>query len=262
MHENRRLPSFINEAAIDGAALFAQYWGRGHGLKPEGKIHFNRFLEKIKTGQKTHPLDNMRILDGFSYEVEGTDLLENQKGILLLSNHSVEGPLRGYGNTFLIDYIFYQAAEEKIRWMQGKGSSAIELIHEALGQATNTITVGNGNGTSGVRELLKAWERGESVGLYPEGVQKKDLQKGDPRAGKLMLLAVKREIQIFTAASYFENGHFRVSIDHLNNEALLSAYDLPSEFMPEQAMIDYAMTMIARHLPPEKRGAYKMGVGL
>lgn len=237
--------------AIDAAALFAQYWGRGHGLKPEGKLHFEEFIRKMKAGERADPISNMQMLDGFRYTFEGSELLTNQGGILLLSNHSVEGPLRGYGNTAVIDYIFYQTTGERIRWVQGHGSSIVGKIHVALGQTMNTITVANGNGVSGAKELLRTLIRGESVGLYPEGVQKKELQRGDPRAGKIITLAANRGIPVFCASSYFSNDCFRLFIDALDNPIIKGRGNSP------QAIVDYAMTTIASHLPENRRGFYK-----
>ncbi|MEX2012894.1 MAG: hypothetical protein WD967_00650 [Candidatus Levyibacteriota bacterium] len=243
---------------IDTAALFVQYWGRGHGLKPEGKPHFEEFLRKVKAGERSDPASNIQIFNGFTFSTEGAELLKNQKRILLLSNHSVEGPLRGYGNTLVIDSVVEQAAGERIRWAQGHGSSIVDKIHDALGQTMNTITVADGNGISGVKEIIRAWERGESVGLYPEGVQKKALQKGDPRAGKVMLLAARKDISIFTAVSYFENDHFSVAIDKLDNQLLAETVSNPFGNTPSQHAVDLAMNTMAPHLPPHKRGRYKL----
>lgn len=237
--------------AIDGAALFAQRWGRGHGLKPEGKPHFEKFVLKVKSGEKADPAKSIRMLDGFNHTAEGRDLLKNQGSILLLSNHSVEGPLRGYGNTVLIDYIYNEESGGRIRWIQGQGSSPVNLIHEALGNTMNTITVGGGNGISGAKELLRAFKNGESVGLYPEGIQRARLQKGDLRAGKVIILSAILDIPIFCASSYFSNGFFRLYIDRLDNSKIMKIKDLP------QDVVDFAMTTIAQHLPWNRRGYYQ-----
>ncbi len=261
MNERLRngIATFQKDILVDGTAIFFQKWGWGHDLKPQGKRHLAELSRKIKTGERSNPISNFGILDGFGYTAEGTELLENQKGVLILSNHSVKGPLRGYGNTLLIDYLFHQATGgEEIRWAQGHGSSIIEKIHDVLGKTMNTITVGNGTGIAGAKELLRAWGKRESVGLYPEGIQKKKLQKGDPRAGKVIIMATNRGIPIFCVSSYFEHDVFRVSVNRLSPTIITHIGSSP-EFAKNSAQVavDYAMITIAKELPRELQGYYQ-----
>lgn len=257
---SKELARFIQPITIDLAAFWLQL-GEG-GIKPEGKPHLRKFLELIKNGSKAALSDNIHILDGYDYtsSVLGLENLEALKGknIFLVGNHSSEGPLRGHGQILLTSFYVKNCTDQEIRWVHGSDKTTVqELSRKQVEKTFNTIPVGDGDGSKGVRMILGAFKNQESVGIYPEGNGYKELHKGDPRAGRIILYAVKNNIPIICASTGFRNGVFSIAFSLLDSSSVIK---LENESDQKNAagekIIDYAMETIAQHLTPDRRGHY------
>lgn len=244
---------------VHRASLYLQYWGIGHTLKPEGKPHWEKLLWKIENGEQITPSEEIGIVNGFNRKVEGMDKLESisrEKGFLVISNHSKEGPVQGWGQFFVINHAVKQTTGREIVWAQGSGSyGASDLVSEI----TETIKVGSGRGIEGVKEIFYSMQT-KPVGIFAEGTQKKNLKRGDYRAGKIIARAVKHDIPVVCIASSFVNGEISISADILDPLEVKRLETQDDKVNMHQEIVDYAMTTIASHLPENRRGVYTKAV--
>ncbi|MEX2007275.1 MAG: hypothetical protein WD992_00695 [Candidatus Levyibacteriota bacterium] len=277
-----RLPAFVQEMPVRlesakreiqtrGASLYLQYWGIDHRLTPSGKEHWNNLLRKFKNRERVNPSTEIGVVDGFDYHVTGVDKLESldpEKGFLLISNHSNEGPVRGWGQVFVMSHAVKQATGKDIVWAQGSAASGSS---NAVRESVRTIKVkheknwkkkirkklhikSSGNGITGAKNILRSMKT-EAVGIFPEGTQKRDLKKGDSRTGVIIASAARQGIPVVCISTSFTNGEIFVSADILDSseiQRLESSYE-----NPYQAIVDYTMITIASHLPKNRRGHYR-----
>ncbi len=247
-----RLEHVKTRIQIGAASAYLRHWGTNHNYKPEGKEEWNRFVGKIIDGQPTTPSSEIGVLNGYKYHIEGTDNLRNidpQKGLLVIANHSNEGPFRGWGQTFVMHYAVEKVTGKEIVWAQGDAASGSS---DTIRKSVKTIKVNSGTGIEGARNILRSLKT-DAVGIFAEGKQERDLQMGDYRAGKIISTAAKNNIPIFCISSSFVNGEIHVVVDN---------FELPKiqESADYQALVDAAMIKIASHLPSTRQGYYRKKV--
>lgn len=263
-----RLPTFVHELPtwtqnlkrkiqIKGASAYLQYWGKDHQLQPEGKENWERFLWKIENRQITTLSDEIGIVNGFNYYVEGMDNLENidtDRGFLVIANHSNEGPVRGWGQVIVMNHAVKKTTGEEIVWAQGGAASGTSAV---AGESVRTIKVNSGSGIGGAKNVLQSLKT-EAVGIFAEGTQERDLQRGDYRTGKIMARAAKHNIPVICIATSYVNGEIYVTADALDSSKIQRLEQIQQENVnPYQVIVDYAMTTIASHLPQDRRGYYE-----
>lgn len=280
MHENLAR-SFIANAAVEGAGIVLQF-GKGHGLKPEGKPHLREFLKNVKQGKSQHPAEVVRMLAGFEYHVEdlyGLSEINLEKGALILANHSKEGPIMGYGQVAVLNYHFDALTDRHIRWTQGKGSMVADMVHHQLEQSMDTIYVDNSEvdeagyvkdwtlwvtpgklprrkSIEGTLKLFRALGDGGIVGVFPEGDHNDSLIKATPLAGHVIEFAARRGIPIICISTRFSNDRFSFSLhDPLSANKIKELAALGED--GRQAIADYAMTVIASGIPEDRQGYYR-----
>lgn len=284
MHESFTRSLLVN-ASVEATGLWLQL-GKGHGLKPEGKPYLREFLENIKQGKPQNPAEIVRMLTGFEYQVEDLDGLSRlnlSKGALILANHSTEGPLIGYGQVFALNYHFDRLTGRQIRWTQGKGNMITDRVHHQTKTSMDTIYVDNSEVNSagyikdwtfwvtpgklprkkdsaGTRKLFTALDDGGIVGIFPEGSPGDNLQEASPLAGHVIKSAAKKGIPIVCISTRFSDDKFGFSLyEPLSAEKIKELAALGED--GNQAIADYAMTIIASGMDESRRGYYKDFVG-
>jgi len=237
----------------------------GEAITDLGKIFFELMVGKIKKGEKTPLSEYFGVLNGFGLAIEGLDSLKmlTGKNALYLSNHTENGPLRnGHWKLFATNYVVKEITEKEIRWTYGQDrSTGQELFREPVTKSVNAIPVREGTGIAGIREILKAFQSQDSVGLYPEGDGRKELIKGDPKAGGIIYHAAIKGIPIVAISAWFEKEK---NVCHLNfalldNTFIKSMGNVSSNRDDNrQRIVDYAMTAISQNMPSQLRGYYQL----
>ena len=253
-------PNWLQRRLLDGAY---HYLLQGKvPITDLGKAFFSVMIDKVKNGELTPFSEYFGVLGGFKFSIEGLNFLVSLKGknALFLENHTTNGPVRGgHWKLFATNYVVKQITGKEIRWTFGQDKTTpIESFRGPATKSINAIPVREGNGTEGIRLMLKAFEDQESVGLYPEGNGRKELTKGDPRAGGIILLAARRNIPIIATAAWFEKGTCHLKFIPLNNEHIKNLASIPAnKDTNRRDIVDYAMIKIATNLPFQLRGYYK-----
>jgi hypothetical protein len=236
----------------------------GEPLTDLGKIQFQRLVEQLKKGEKTSFSEHIGVLSGLKIHSSGVDLLESlkEKGALFLENHTENGPLKnGDWKLFATNHIVKQITGKEIRWAFGKDRTTFsEFLRKYIVENMDAIPVKDGDGTEGIRLIMKAFQNQDSVGLFPEGNGGKELRQGNPKAGGIILLAAKKNIPVVSTAAWFdrEKRSCHLSFTLLNNN-FITGLTTPSmdKSTAKQQIADYAMAMIAQNLPVKLRGHYQ-----
>lgn len=225
-----------------------------------GKIQFQRLVEQLKIGEKTSFSEHIGVLSGLKIHSNGIDLLENLKGkgALFLENHTENGPLRnGDWKLFATNHIVKQTTGKEIRWAFGKDRTTFsELLRNFVVENMDAIPVKDGNGTEGIRLIMKAFQNQDSVGLFPEGDGGKELRQGNSKAGGIILLAAKKNIPVVSAAAWFDKEEKSCCLSFVlldNNFIKRLAASSMDKYITKQKIVDYAMAMIAQNLPVKLR---------
>lgn len=233
---------------------------RGGNLTETGRSNFKNLATFIKKVEKTSFSKHIDILDGFELSVEGLSCLEEikDKHALFLSNHTNNGPLKGYWKLFVLNHLVQERTHKEIKWTYGKDKSTLqEFARKMIGESLETIAVREGNGAEGIRSILNAFNQQESVGLFPEGDGNKTLLKGDPKAGGIILLAARRSIPIIVISGWVQENICHVNFLPLDQITVLELGSNKDKPAGKQNIVDYAMTQIAQRLPLHLRGYYR-----
>ncbi|MBI2613473.1 MAG: hypothetical protein HYW62_01775 [Candidatus Levybacteria bacterium] len=243
-------------------------------LTASGEINFQIMAERIKKGKQTPLSEYIGVLNGFKLSSEGSSFLEGLKGTgtLFLENHTIQGPINGSWKLFATNYLIKKMTGKEIRWISGQNKSTTQRFfrhpiiesHRAIlnrgnpiGKSANSIPVGEGNGTKGIKLILKAFSDQESVGLYPEGEEHRELIRGDPKAGGIILFAARKNIPIISTSAWFGENTCYLSFTLLDNEFIEALGTSPGRENNKQDIVDYAMAEIAQNMPRELRGYYQ-----
>lgn len=251
-----------------GSLEFGAWWLQlGNKLKPEGKKHHWNLFHLIATGQKTSLDQHIQILSGYDYtsQINGLENLGALRGqnILLLGNHSHLGPIEGYGETILTSYYVKKYTDEEVRWIRGRGKSLKENARQLVDKSIGTIPIYDDRIMS-LKAILEAFRDNETVGLYPEGENSITLKPGNPTAGKLVMIAIEKDIPVILASTHFQDNTFFANFAPLFDEEknkqiqnIFKKLTRQEENEMKGNLVNYTMARIARHLPEHKRGYYR-----
>ncbi|MBI2049706.1 hypothetical protein HYT32_02270 [Candidatus Roizmanbacteria bacterium] len=250
---------FMQRRAVDLGIYYIL--SGGDELTNVGKTNFKKMKNTIKKRENVNLSDYIEVLNGFHLSLDGLNPLEDLKGkgALYLGNHTAEGPIRnGNWKLFAISYYVKKITGKEIRWTYGQDkSTAQELYRKPVTESINAISVGERDGSQGVRDILKAFQNQDSVGLFPEGKSNKELIRGDPRAGGIVLHAAKKNIPIATIAAWFGENTCHLSFTLIDNDSIrIMGSGLSNKDESKQEIVDYVMRQIAQNLPPRLRGYY------
>lgn len=232
----------------------------GYGIKREGWNSYMDTVRKIKNGERKPMSEMAEALRGFEVDMQGLNSFEglSEGKFFVVGNHSSEGPLRGLGETFLVNRAVRLVTEKEVRWVQGmQGGSSPNVVHEQIAYTANSILVPKENGTDTLKKIFSTLREGNPVGIYPEGDKYKELARGDERAGAIFRFAAKNGIPLVLAGTSFENDRFTLKFDRINPRDLLLIEKECSKEEVSQEIVDYTMGRLAQLLPEWKRGFYK-----
>lgn len=270
------LKEFVINRGIDIAAWRSK---RGeYPLTTKGEENYKTFINGLKKGIPMNISEQMGILDGYDY-ISGVRGLENleglapNKGCLILTNHEKELPLKGDSIIFPIGFHVKKKGGKEIRWVYGTDISLNQFGKGGYEKSLNFILVGGKDLTGrkktqikGMRGLLRAVGK-DFVGLYPEGDNSDKLLKGRPEAAGIIASAASRGVDIICSSTSLKGKAFNVAFQKLDNEKVLELWrqrrkgvnksSTQTNHEAEQKLVDYAMSVIAQGLPPEKRGYYQ-----
>ena len=252
------------QAKVDEFIIRYIQLGKNHGLKPEGKPYLRQFIDDYKRGIPLVFSRYIHMLDGFDYEsnISGLDNLEDIKNqpMLIVANHSNEGPLRGgHGQRLVISYYINRATQKEIRWLHGGDKTTPQdLVRKRLAQRSNTILVRDDDPETSRTLIIQAFRNKDIMGINPEGDGSKTLLRGKPEAGRMLWLSTINNYSIVCVATYFEKDTFFLNIaPPLDNEIIKNAAKQSSHRNTAfQQIVDCAMHTIAQHLPENRRGYY------
>ncbi|EKD64552.1 MAG: hypothetical protein ACD_50C00344G0003 [uncultured bacterium] len=232
-------------------------------LKPEGKQRFDEFFNDIRAGKRVALSDYIEMFLGYDFksEIKGVENLEYlyDQPILVVANHTNMGPMRGEWQHATISYYVKQATGKEIRWLHGHDPTTTQdLLREKMHKSINSIPVRDPDPFRLARYLIPAIKNEDSMGLFPEGDGSKYLRKGLPEAGRLIALFSRKDINIISCSSMYQDETFFLTFDSLDKEKIkiLQCNDTERDRVGE-AIVDYAMAKTAKHLPSNRRGSYK-----
>lgn len=249
---------------VDEVVLRSVQFGKNRGLKKEGKLHFDQLIEDYKQGRQILLSRYIHVLDGSDYEsningVENLDAIKDQAA-LFVANHPYQDPLRGgHCQRILINHYVNQATQKEIRWLHGLDKTTIEqFTRNRFAKQSNTIPVRDDDPETAGRLIKQAFRNNDAIGINPEGDGNTTLLRGLPKAGQMILLSVINNYNIVCVTTDFRNDSFFLTFGlPLDNEKLKKAKNISQDRdLLRQTISDYAMAMIAMHLPEEKRGYY------
>lgn len=232
-------------------------------LKPEGKPLYDEFVNSLQKGEKIALSNYIEMFLGFDFKsgikgLENLTVLKN-KPILLVANHHSKGPLGGDWENVVISYYIQQTLAQELRDLHGNDPTTIRNLFRIKGQeSTNSIPVRDPNPQRSALLLRRAIMNRDSLRLYPEGDGGVNLRKGLPDAGRLIAICAMSGMDIATCSVRFQSDTFFLTFDTLDNQEIERlGSEKNSRAAVGQNIADYAMEIIARHLPESRRGYYR-----
>lgn len=251
------------ERKLDEMVLRSVQFGKNRGLKKEGKPHFDKLISDYKRGEQILFSRYIHILDGFDFEsnISGLNNLEEAKNrsILIVANHSNEGPLRGHGQRLVINHNVNQITQKELRWLHGLDKTTPERFTRIrFANQSNTIPVRDGDPKASFNLIRQALRDKDAIGINPEGDGSIILLQAKPKAGQMLWLSAINNYAIVCVATYFEKDAFFLSVaPPLDSQRILNAAKQSNDKVSTfQEIADYAMRTIAQHLPENRRGYY------
>lgn len=255
----------------DEAILRSRQFGINRGLRPEGKPDFNELVEDYKQGEQILLSRYIGILKGFDYgsNIYGLKNLDaiKHEGVLLVGNHPYQDPLTGgHCQRILINYHVDLITQKEVRWLHGLDTTSIEhFTRDRFAKQSNSIPVRD-NDPEAARDLIRpAIRNRDIIGINPEGDGNKSLLRGLPKAGQMILFSFLNHYNIVCVTTDFQNDSFFLTFHPpLNSERIKKVLEILKDNRGNhdkrdeiwQAISDFAMAIIARSLPEEKRGYY------
>lgn len=250
---------------FDEAILRSRQFGLNRGLRPKGKPHFDQLIKDYTEGKQILFSNYIGILYGFDYEsnINGLENLEEIKDqpILIVANHPYEDPLKGgHCQRILINYHVSNITKKEVMWLFGEDKTSPEhLMRKRFSRQSNTILVRDDDPETSRTFIRQAFRNKDIIGLNPEGDGKKTLLRGLAKGGEMIIFYALNNYCIVCVSTDFKNNAFFLAVDPpLDNVRIREARKILKNDKKklEQMISDYAMSIIAQHLPEEKRGYY------
>lgn len=253
----------------------AEYYLRfGHNLKtPAASRESREVFDKWFSGESTPFSKHARaLLEGFNLNIESVEGVSNSEGEIIVINQPNTGPLRGNWFKYLLNLAVAQRrnfnGNFENRWVQKDMSESPILKETPLGiqkrrlarminKSCNTILVdpaakGRANVTA-VLDMRRHLTEGGVLTVCPEGQDHPVLGRGKSDSAELvaMLAGKNRDKAIVRPVAAWSKG------DNLNLR-FGRPIDTNLLYANSLRVADNIMVEIARLLPPEKRGVYRI----
>jgi hypothetical protein len=267
----------IENFGADSSLLHPYGFRTNPPLTEEGERAWNELMNDIANLRKTEPSKHADVNTGYEIHIDekslaNLDNIDPNRGLIVMANHSSEGPKRGWTQMILINSLFREATGEELIWVQGYGYSCMNIVHKALGETVGSAYVDNRKeegdkqirgkkfwfvpgklpeqrSPKGTISLLRGLLKGSPYALFPEGDQGKILKEGNPTAGHLALTAAEKNIQIVCASISYRDKKFSVVINNIDPETIKG-------LKSDEARIKHIMEVMASGLPEDRRGPY------
>lgn len=247
-------------------------------LSPVGRQVYKKIADDVLLGKPVTPREYIDIFDGYSFEAEGLNNLEElgDAACVFVANHTIQGPIRGLASLFILtDYYVHEKTGKPIRFLQTVGKEeelgnqpelvkrisryVVHTIHEQIAVATSGILVDNGNGASPILDALTALRKQTAhIGICPEGTQQESLARGDYKAGKFIEHVLKRGTPVIPLAHWTSGKTIHIRFGSAISQDILDTIsDVSDPKQKGQEVIDTVMTRLARLLPVTLTGWYK-----
>lgn len=235
--------------------------GKYHKTSHEASPFLHELVKNVIYRRHFLTSGQMNILKGFSTCNEGLEELGSKVGeqqFVCLLNHFSACPLGIVGNAIYSVHCLKEATSIEPYIIEGVGYSVISLLRERIRKSTNIILV-DGK-IRGSKEITRALGDGKSIVFYPEGTNSFQLKQGSFKAGRVIFHIAEQGIPIFNAGIYFQNRTFFFQAGEiLNTEKIIELGNSSRDKkVSGQAVADLAMRGIARLLPKDLHGFYKI----
>lgn len=245
---------FVQDLAFDFLV-----WRNISNLMKSEKESLKEIIRKAKKGERMYFSELGDILRKTRTQISGADCLDELQGtaILVLSNHPTAGPLKGWAHTVITSSEIRERTGKEILWAHGEDRSTFQdLARKKLSELSqSTILVRGSTSYEGTKQMVTAFNNRNAVGIHPEGDGYNQLGRAVADAGHLIFYAAYKNIPIICSAGFFDptTGQLHTSFFRINQKQILELASLGDS---RQRIADFAMTEIAKRLPPEKRGFY------
>lgn len=246
---------FVQDRAFDFLV-----WRNSSNLTKMERKPFKEAVKRVKKGEKVSFSEFGDILRKTRTQIYGADCLDELQdtAILVLSNHPTDGPLKGWAHTLITSSEVKKRTGKEVLWAHGEDKSTFQdLAREKLSKSSeSTILVRGANAYEGTRQMVKAFNDKNAVGIHPEGDGHDKLARAVADAGHLILFAAHRNIPVICSAGFFDpkTGQLNISFFRIGGGKILEFTSF--EGNSRQTVADFVMGEIAKRLPPEKRGYY------
>lgn len=180
-----------------------------NSLYPEGRVYFNDVvLPSMLRGEKRWPSwDSEKLLAGFEMKVEGDENIDVIGSNLFVINHWAKGPLHAWWHSYMASDFSRRRSGQDVKWiMQDSLELAVGKFHTGREvpllsdmqrlfietyQLVEVPSTFKKKKDLTIREVIRKFEKGETLGLAPELEASTDLKRGNKRAGQLVNLLAR-----------------------------------------------------------------------
>lgn len=232
--------------------------GRPYSLTPEGKRALRELFRKVVKGEEAWPSNQTRVLDGYTLAPpEGVGQLKanlRDQNFAFVVNHLGRCPAGAVGLAIYTNLCIKQVCGREPRLVLGAGRTIVSAIRKEISQSTKFILT-----EGGVREILEEIDKGECVGIYPEGGNSCSLNKGSFKTGRFLLHVAERGVPIVCLGIVFKDKTFsgRLSLPVDLDKIRQLGHSSEDKREAGQRVVDYVMVELARLLPEHLRGHYR-----
>lgn len=232
--------------------------GRPYSLTPVGRRALRELFKKVVRADEAWPSEQTRVLDGYRLvPPEGIEELRDRLGdrnFVFAVNHLGRCPAGAVGNAIYTNYCIKAATGREPRLVLGRARTIVHSIRDEISQSTKFILT-----DGGIAEILQEVDKGECVGIYPEGGNSCALNKGSFKTGRFLYHVAERDIPVVCLGIVFRDKTFLGKTSLTVDLNVIRELGSSSEDKREtgQRVVDYVMGELAKLLPEDLHGYYR-----
>ncbi len=259
--------TLVETTFVQNRALDFVFWKNSSGLTKLEKEEFKKTINKIKKGEKVSFSDFGDFIRR-NCRISGTECFDNfeNTAVLILSNHPTDGPLGGWAPTLIASSEIRRKTGKETLWTHGEDKSTFQTVarRKISENSGSTILVRGATSYDGTRQIIKAFQEKNIVGIHPEGDGSNKLGRAVADAGHFILYAAKKGMPIICSVGFFDQEigkikltFFKIDPEEIGKLTKDEASNQDAILQNRQEIADYVMAEIAKRLPENKRGYYK-----